>query len=143
MSMFPHTITLYYEYEDPVTFEVSSQITVIKGVLVDASKGANLRQSGLENADAVNVYIPYDATATDGLTLLKKRYITPKEYELATDKGELWTLDDKHSFFVKGKIVESGKDYQYINTAYDDVYRITKVDNKDFGGLKHFEVGGR
>lgn len=143
MSMFPHTITLYHETEDPVTFEPSVAITVLQGVLVDASRGANLRESGLENADAVNVYIPFEVRATDGTTLLNKRYISPKEYELAADKSELWTLDERHDFFVKGEVVIEGKDYQYMNTAYDDVYRITKVDNKDFGGLKHFEVGGR
>lgn len=143
MSMFPHIITLYYEAEDPVTFEPSVYITVLGGVLFDASKAANLNRSGIENADAVNIYIPYDVAATDGLTLLNKQYAPPKEYAAATDKSGIWTLDNEHSFIVKGNVVDIGKDYQYINAAYDDVYRVTKVDNKDYGGLRHFEVGGR
>lgn len=143
MSMFPHTITLYYETEDPVTFEPSTHITVLVGVLLDASRAANLNRSGLETADAVNIYIPYDVAAVDGLTRTGKRYVPPKEYAAATDKSGMWTLDNEHSFVVNGDIVDIGKDYQYINAAYDDVYRVTKVDNKDFGGLKHFEVGGR
>ena len=63
MSMFPHTVTLY----NPETKELPANdfkptlvhhITVLRGVLLDASKGSNVNQSGLEGADAVNLYIP-------------------------------------------------------------------------------------
>lgn len=143
MSMFPHTITLYYEAEDPVSFEYFTTITVLKGVLFDATRGSNLRKMGLDNADAVTVYIPHGIEAVDGISLLNKRYVEPKEYEIASDKGELWTIDEKSSFFVKGEVVEANADFQQLNVGFDNVYRVTKVDNKDFGGLKHFEVGGR
>ena len=33
---------------------------------------------------------------------------------------------------------------QAIEMSYDDVYKVTKVDMKDFGSadMRHFEVGG-
>ena len=141
----PHTITLYYVTEDPVTFETSNGITILEGVLVDASKAANVRASGIESADAVNLFIPFDVKAIDGVTGAAKTYISPKKYETQTDKSKLWTLGiDGKCFFVKGVVIEPVQGFQYINANYDDVYRVTKVDEKDFGSpdMRHWEVGG-
>lgn len=138
----PHTVTVYSPVEDPVTFEVTQHITVLRGVFMDAAKAANVRASGLEGADSVNLFVPLSVGATDGVSLLDKRYVDPKEFETAQDKSGLWTLRIG-DFFVKGEVVEEN-DFQYINANYDDVYRITKVDKKDFGSesMLHFEVGG-
>lgn len=138
----PHTVTVYSPVEDPVTFEVTQHITVLRCVLMDASKASNVRTSGLEGADSVNLFIPFCVKAADGVSLLDKTYVDPKEFESAADKSGLWTLRIG-DFFVKGEVVED-KDFQYINANYDDVYRITKVDKKDFGSesMRHFEVGG-
>ena len=58
-SMFPHTVTVYnIEVEtDPNTMKsvVTNHITILRGVLVNASKGVNVRASGLESADAVTM----------------------------------------------------------------------------------------
>lgn len=131
----PHTVTVYSPVEDPVTFEVTQHITVLRGVFLDASKASNVRTSGLEGADSVNLFIPFNVD-TD------KTYADPKAFESAADKSGLWTLRIG-DFFVKGEVVED-KDFQYINLNYDDVYRITKVDKKDFGSelMRHFEAGG-
>lgn len=131
----PHTVTVYSTVEDPVTFEVTNYITVLRGVLMDAAKAANVRTSGLEGADSVNLFIPFGVDT-------EKTYADPKEFERAADKSNLWTLR-VGDFFVKGEVVED-KDFQYINLNYDDVYRITKVDKKDFGSksMQHWEVGG-
>jgi len=141
MSMFPHTVTVYYEYEDELLMtEVHS--TVLKGVLVDAVKGAQIAAGGAEPADEVTVYIPHDVRAWDGLTLLEKRFAKPKEYAASADKSALWTLDVERGYMVKGEVVtEEG--YRAVSAKYDDVWRITRVDDKDFGNLRHFEVGGR
>lgn len=138
----PHTVTVYSPVEDPVTFEVSNYITVLRGVLMDASKASNVRASGLEGADSVNLFIPFSVRATDGVSLMDKTYVDSKEFASAADKSNLWTLRIG-DFFVKGEVVED-KDFQYINANYDDVYRITKVDKKDFGSesMRHYEVGG-
>lgn len=150
MNMFPHTITLYIITEDQVTFEQVTNITVLEGVLLDAAKATNVRSSGMENADAVTVYIPFSVKAYDGQTAEIKRYVSPKEYHAADDKSGLWTLDsapptDVSTFIVKGEVVEPEKDFQWINRTHDDVYRINSVDAKDFGSeeMKHFEIGGR
>lgn len=150
MTMFPHTITLYIITEDQVTFEQVTNITVLEGVLLDAAKAANVRSSGMENADAVTVYIPFSVKAYDGHTAEIKRYVSPKEYHASADKSGLWTLDsapptDVSTFIVKGEVVEPEKDFQWINRTHDDVYRINSVDEKDFGSdeMQHWEIGCR
>lgn len=138
----PHTVTVYSTIEDPVTFEETRYITVLHGVFMDAAKAANVRTSGLEGADSVNLFVPFSVRAADGVSLQEKRYVDPKEFESTSDKSGVWTFRIG-DFFVKGEVVED-KDFQYINLNYDDVYRITKVDKKDFGSepMRHWEVGG-
>ena len=57
MSMFPHTVTVYNVGRDVdlSTMEETliNHITVLRGVLLDASKGTNVTKSGLEGADAL------------------------------------------------------------------------------------------
>lgn len=140
----PHTVTLYHSTEDSLTLDTTVNITILHGVLLDATKAANVRESGLVNADSVALYIPFSVKATDGLTLMEKRFVGPKEYRDSMDKTGLWTLDTENCFFVKGEVVEQGREFQYINHNYDDVYRVTSVDTKDFGtpDMRHWEVGG-
>lgn len=140
----PHTVTLYnVGEEDLVTFEQPINATVLRGVLLDASKAVNVRTSGLEGADSVNLYIPFDVTATDALTGVERTYVDPKEYAAADDVSGLWTLDTSNCFFAKGELMEIA-DFQTINRKYDGVYNVTKVDKKDFGSasMRHWEVGG-
>lgn len=146
----PHTVTIYNSYTitNDMFEEITAQnITVLRGVFLDASKAANVRSSGLEGADAANLYIPLHIHAVDGLTGAEKRFVGAAEYGLEKDKSAVWTLDTNgSSFFVKGEVVETGpeRDFQYINEHYDSVYRVTKVDIKDFGtpDMQHIECGG-
>lgn len=148
----PHTVTIYNvsQEEDKTTFEdvQKSYITILRGVFLEASKAANVRQSGLEGADAVNLYIPFLTPAVDGVTGAQKRYVGPQEFWRASNKSGLWTLSTDGNggttFFVKGEVVEPEKTEQTIEMLYDDVYKVTKVDMKDFGSasMQHFEVGG-
>lgn len=148
----PHTVTIYNATQetDPETFKdvQKSYITVIRGVMLQASKAANVRASGLESADAVNLYIPFSAPAVDGVTGAEKRYVGAQEFWRADDKSGLWTLSTDGNggttFFVKGEVVEPDMTEQAIEMAHDDVYKVTKVDMKDFGSadMQHFEVGG-
>ena len=141
-TMFPHVVTIYTITEDPVTFAAERNITVLRGVLLDAAKAVNVRTSGLVSADSVNLYIPFGVDAFDGISLLPKAYARPKQYRDTADKSGVWTLDSENTFFVKGEVVEPDRDFNYINQNYDNVHRITSVDEKDFGSLKHWEVGG-
>lgn len=148
----PHTVTIYNvsQEEDKTTFEdvQKSYITILSGVFLEASKAANVRQSGLEGADAVNLFIPFSTPAVDGVTGAQKRYVGPQEFWRASNKSDLWTLSTDGNggttFFVKGEVVEPEKTEQTIEMLYDDVYKVTKVDMKDFGSasMQHFEVGG-
>lgn len=149
MDMFPHVVTVYNTDttelpENDFKPTLVNYITVLHGVLLDASKGSNVTKSGLEGADAVNLYIPVGVEAVDGMTGAAKRYIGPVEYWRADDKSTLWTLSVGHNcFFVKGEAVHPDWTVQTIEAAYDDVYDVTKVDFKDFGGeMSHFQVGG-
>jgi len=147
--MFPHTVTVYNvsNEESPETGfkpKTVSYITILYGVLLDESKASNVNKSGLAGADAANLYIPFSVTAVDGTTGIEKAYTGPVEFWRAEDKGDLWTLSTGgNCFFVKGEAVHPEWTVQTLEAAYDNVYDVTKIDVKDFGGdMGHFEVGG-
>ena len=145
--MFPHTVTLYSIRSEisKDTFEEKTTvyITVLEGVLLEASKAYNVRESGMAGAAAVNLYIPFDVKATDGVTGAEKTYLGPVEFWPLEQKEKFWTIQaEPNTFFVKGKVVEPNSTFERISLAHDDVYNVTKVDRMDFGGLQHFEVGG-
>ena len=146
--MFPHTVTVYNidsgeTPENDFRPGLVNHITVLHGVLLDASKGANVRSSGLVGADSVNLYIPMNVRAVDGVTSKEKRFVDPVTFWRSDDKSGIWTLNvGENTFFVKGEVVEPDKSVSFIETAYADVYSVTKVDVKDFGRLAHIQVGG-
>ena len=75
MSMFPHTVTLYQQetvIDNKLNETTVNHITVLRGVLLIASKAANVRATGLEGADAVNLHIPFGVKAVDGVTKVDK-----------------------------------------------------------------------
>lgn len=145
--MFPHTVTLYNVVTEPDPNDITREhttnyITILEGVLLDASKAVNVRASGLDSADAVNLYIPYNVKATDGLTGETKEYANSMTFWSAPDKSKMWTLKPGvNSFFVKGVVVDEKATFESISLQNSNTYNITKVDDKDFGNLKHFEVG--
>lgn len=149
MSMFPHTVTTYNIVQeiDPTTLDEVEKgyTTILRGVMLQASKGVNVRESGLESADAVNLYIPFSAKAVDGVTGTPKTYIGPQSFFKAADKSNLWTLsyngNGGMTCFVKGEFVS---DDMTVVLSHDDCYNVTKVDAMDYGSpdMQHWEVGG-
>lgn len=145
----PHTVTVFnVSHEvDKTTFEDVTRlyVTILRGVFCEAAKAVNVVKSGLEGADAVNLYIPFAAEAVDGTTGQKKRYTPPQSFWAAADKSDLWTLSVKgnggETVFVKGEYVT---DNETALLLHDDCYIVTKVDEKDFGSMdmQHWEVGG-
>lgn len=139
----PHTVTLYNTFSDSTGDYL--YCTVLKGVMLQASKGANVRETGLEGADAATLFIPFTAEAVDGMTGKVKKYVGPQEFYSATDRRGLWTLSYNGnggiSFFVKGEFVT---DSETTARAQDDCYTVTKVDAMDYGSadMWHWEVGG-
>lgn len=155
-SMFTHTVTMYNVeiYMDKSTFKdvLVNHITVLRGVLLDDTKAVNKRESGDEGADAVDLYIPFDVQAVDGVTEKPKKYVGPLEFWKAENKSEFWTMSvggtkthgvNGSCFFVKGKAVHPNLNVDLIEMMYDDVYDITSIDKKDFGGLQHFHIGAK
>lgn len=142
-TMFPHTVTVYNVYANEEDYSETNYIAVLRGVFLDAAKAVNVRETGTDGADAVDLYIPPTAEAVDGVTGKPVRYVGPREFYNAPEKTGLWTLSDAQTtFFIKGEVVEPNMDRQALEMAYDDVYSVTKVDVKDYGGLRHIEVGG-
>ena len=145
----PHTVTVYniVRETDPATFEgpEKAYITILHGVMLQAAKAVNVRKSGLESADAVDLYIPFAVQAVDGKTGAAKAYAKPQAYNNAADKSGLWTLsysgNGGETVFVKGEVVS---DNMTVVRAQDDCYTVTKVDEKDFGSadMQHWQVGG-
>ena len=145
----PHTVTLYnvVQETDTGTFQDVEKlyVTILRGVFLEATKAVNVRESGLESADAVNLYIPFSVKAVDGTTGKVKTYAPPQSFLAAADKSGLWTLSVNGNggltFFVKGEFVTDKED---VAMAQDGCYNVTKVDEKDFGSadMQHWEVGG-
>ena len=147
----PHTVTVYNaSHEDLDTFKSVYIPTILRGVFLDISKGANVMKSGLENADSATLFVPFSVRAVNGVTGEEQTYLEPREYERQADKSNFWTLraggsgSSKDCFFVKGEVV-SGDDYQDINATYDYVFRVSSVDPRDFGSesMRHWEVSGK
>lgn len=146
----PHTVTVYNVSENLDTLESERNVTVLDGVFLDISKAANVQRSGLENADAATLFIPFSVYAYDPFTGNKKTYVTAKRYAELEDKTNYWTLQvggessSVPCFFVKGAIAED-LPYSAIRSRFDFVYDVTSVDTRDFGSehMQHWQVGGK
>lgn len=151
MNMFPHTVTVYNKVEDETTGSAIYNITILRGVFLDISKGANVMKSGLVSADSATLYIPMSIKAINADTGEEQKFVGQKEYErlAQSDLHEYWTLRTGGSsstvdcFFVKGEVAEKSG-FNDLKNRYDDVYDVSTVDTKDFGSksMWHWEVGG-
>lgn len=152
MNMFPHTVTVYNKMEDDITGAATYNITILRGVFLDISKGANVMKSGLVSADSAMLYIPMSIKAINADTGEEQKFVGQKEYERLAQSylHEYWTLRTGGSsstvdcFFVKGEVTEKSG-FNNLKNLYDDVYDVSTVDTKDFGSkpMWHWEVGGR
>lgn len=132
--MFNDVCTIYNKYIDNGVEKW--QRTVLKGVFWDNVKGANFRKTGLENVDSVNILIPEFVEVSRG-------YMKPKLWDALEDKSNHWTIQPGDTVLrgeVTYGVVRSSKELE----AYDDSYKITKADYKDFGSdMDHWEVGAK
>ena len=106
----------------------------IKNVFWDDSKGVNI-SLGYENADDVNVFIPKKQNDMTG-------YVAPKQYK---GMANTWTLENG-DFIVKGETNETEVlNFKELSSKYDNVFKITLADDKDFGSknMHHFEIRGK
>lgn len=137
----PHLVTLVMSTEGDNGLEFNS--VVLNGVFLDLGKRSNINRSGLADADAATLFIPF-YISTD------KQYLPPKEYARQADKSAYWTIfDDGEAsgadcYFVKGEI-DAPVSYAEAKERYDYVYQVSSVDLRDFGSerMRHWQVGGR
>lgn len=132
--MFRDVCTVFNKYLEDNTEKW--QKTTLTGIFWDGVRGSNFRKTGLENADSVFVLIPHKARAN-------RQYESPKGFLNAEDKTEFWTLQPGDTI-IRGDI-----DYEVVKSSkeleqFDESYKITKIDNKHFGGnMAHWEVGAK
>ena len=146
----PYSVPIYNIVQeiDPTTLEEveKAYTTILRGVMLQARKAVNVRESGLEGADAANLYIPFTVEAVDGKTGAAKAYAKPQEFAKAADRSGLWTLsyngNGGETVFVKGEFIS---DNMTVVQYHDDCYKVTKVDAMDYGSadMRHWEVGGK
>lgn len=125
-------MSVFNRYKEPFTNNVSYKKHVVEHVFWDDSLGINLN-TGYENADKVNIYIPFDKNKSD-----LENYKEPKQYN-----GNGWTLQNG-DFIIKGEVAESEVDGIKDLKAYE-AFEITVIDKKDFGSynMQHFEIRGQ
>lgn len=132
--MFNDTCTIYNKYTENKIEKW--QKTVLYGVFWDGVRGSNFRKTGIENADSVFILIPQKARSD-------RQFLSPQEWINAIDKNKYWTLQPGDTI-IKGNIIyeveKSSKELEQFN----ECYKITKIDNKPFGGdMAHWEVGAK
>ena len=81
--MFPHVVTVFNSYEDD-DLKMRYSVTILRGVLLDVSKGTNVAKTGLIDADAATLYIPFSVEAVS-TTGDKKTYVDPKVFYAAKE----------------------------------------------------------
>lgn len=149
------SVILYNYYENSVTEDSYFFGTRFDNVRVELTEAANIRASGLENADSCTLKIKKDKN-------LPKTYLPPKQWEnLTTDEMEnYFTIrKDENDFFVIVKkdslginvdlpvgIVDNNNRayrngfYQYVRERYGYTYAIHTADS--FDQLERFEATG-
>ena len=133
------TVTLFNRSFNAETEEETYYPTLLEGVDLVETKGANVSKSGMDSADAVKLYVDFGNIA--------KPYLPPKEWENMPDKCKqhFLTFNPAQDFFIKGdhmglEIPDSGI-YEWAHDNLDSVYKVTTVDKYE-DVMPHFEVGG-
>lgn len=136
------TVTLYNGYTDGLTDVEVWLPTLFTGetaVNLSITKGANITESGMNDADTAKMHVKYSA--------LPKPYMDPIEWQKlpSADKPKYFTFTETQDFFVKGDttavpILSEGF-YDYMKSHYDNVFKITTVDRYDHV-MPHYEIGG-
>ena len=140
----PHTATLY-KLNEANNGSVTIDITFLSSCLLQRAEAARATTRGLTGSDSATLYIPFSCKAEDGLTKAAKTWVTPKEYEAAASKTNIYTIaDDGSCYFVLGKHIEAGATFKELNAKYGDVFKVTGVRVCDYGTdtMRHFEVTG-
>ena len=134
MKMFPHTVTVLNKVQnDDGVFYLP---TVLSGVLYVTSRSSSKSKTGSDNKDDIKCTIPFKVN-------VDKQFISKLAYDKLSDseKTHYWTLY-KDDIIVKDIITESQISLKMINNTYNEKMVVSFVDTLDFGGLRHWQVGG-
>lgn len=134
MTMFPHTVTVLNKIEsDDGVFYLP---TILEGVLYVTSRSSSRTTTGSDNKDDIKCTIPFKVK-------VGKPFISRLDYNKLSDddKVKYWTLS-KEDIIVNDIITGSQISLKMINSKYEDKMVVSFVDTLDFGGLRHWQVGG-
>lgn len=133
--MFPHAATVYNHYRDGR--EDRWQRTILKSIFWDNTRGINARTGAIDNDDSALIIIPCEE---------RTGYLPPKKFARTENKARNWTLQpgDKIVFGAIDFEINETHRLAELESDYDDVLTITKVDRHLFGSsLDHWEVGAK
>ena len=138
MFRYNKTVTVFNQYtsDDDVLGSEHWFPTVLEGVLLKETQGANITRTGLMDANSVTMHIK-----TEGY---EKPYMDPVEWGLLLDKTDAFTLCRERDFFVVGDVSDvevRDNFFAYMKENYDGVYRIMTVDK--YETIPHYEIGGK
>lgn len=112
--------------------------TLLEGVDLVISQGANVSKSGMADADVAKLYVD-DSD-------LPKRYLPPIEYGKQEHPEEYITFNSAKDFFVEGDATSQDTEvanfFDYMRKTYDNVFKVTTADRYE-DILPHFEIGGK
>ena len=133
------TVTLFNRSFNAETEEETYYPTLLEGVDLVETKGANVSKSGMDSADAAKLFVCIGD--------VNKTYMEPKAWAALTEdeKKNYITFHSTEDFFVKGDqaavdLPETDA-YEWMRNNFDDVYKVTNIDKYE-DILPHFEVGG-
>ena len=134
MTMFPHTVTVLNKVED--NDGVRYLPTRLDGVLYVTTRSSSRSTTGSDNKDEIKCTIPFGVS-------VDKAFVNRLAYNKLTDedKAKHWTLS-KEDIIVKAVIEDPQLALKTINSLYEEKMVVSFVDTLDFGGLKHWQVGG-
>lgn len=133
------TVTLFNRSFNAETEEETYYPTLLEGVDLVETKGANVSKSGMDSADAAKLFVCIGD--------VNKTYMEPKAWDALTEdeKKNYITFHSTEDFFVKGDqaavdLPETDA-YEWMRNNFDDVYKVTNIDKYE-DILPHFEIGG-
>lgn len=133
------TVTLFNRSYNQTTEEEKYFLTLLKGVDLVETRGADVTKSGMDSADSAKLYVDY--------VTLPKPYMEPKEWDALPEnrKKNYITFHLARDLFAKGdctgvELPESGA-YEWARDNLDSVYKVTNVDKYE-DILPHYEIGG-
>ena len=133
------TVTLFNRSFNAETEEETYYPTLLEGVDLVETKGANVSKSGMDSADAAKLFVCIGD--------VNKTYMEPKAWKELSEKEKpnYITFTPAEDFFIKGdhtdlELPEEGA-LEWVQDNYDDCYKVTTIDKYE-DILPHFEIGG-